>query len=74
MNTSALPRSVGLSLLSQEWVFAKTMPANPHWYTLRKTWADDGDFVRAVEAIRAHGYRVNYGRSTYTVSDLNGMM
>ena len=65
---------VGLSLLAAEWTFAKTMPRNPHWYTVRKGWADDGDFVRAVEAIRAHGYRVKYGKSTYVVSDLNGMM
>ncbi len=69
-----LRRSVGLSLLSQTWVFAKTMPTNPHWYTVRKSWADDGAFVRAVEAIREHGYRVKYGRSYYTVFDLNGMM
>ena len=23
-------------LLAQQWIFAKTMPDNPHWYTLRQ--------------------------------------
>jgi hypothetical protein len=44
-------------LESAEWRFARTMPQNPHWYTLRKTWALDEDFVWAVEQIRLRGYR-----------------
>jgi hypothetical protein len=23
-------------LLAKQWIFARTMPDNPHWYTLRK--------------------------------------
>ena len=37
-------QQVGSLLLRQEWIFAKTMPEDPHWYTLRKGWACDADF------------------------------
>ena len=56
----------------QEWVFARTMPKNPHHYTLRRKWARDEDFVWAVETIRRHGYRSKYGKSWYTQIDVNG--
>lgn len=59
-------------LLSAEYRFAKTMPENPHWYTLRKTWADDAAFVRAVEYIREVGYIEVYKKSKYTMLNLNG--
>jgi hypothetical protein len=42
-------------LEAQTSVFARTMPHNPHEYTLRKTWANDDDFVRAVLFIRTRG-------------------
>jgi hypothetical protein len=35
--------------------FARTMPQHPHWYTLRKTWADEKVFEAVVEAIRHYG-------------------
>jgi hypothetical protein len=38
------------------WVFAKTMPHNPHEYTLRRAWERDGDFVPVVQFIRFYGY------------------
>ena len=31
---------IGKTLLDQRWIFAKTMPENPHWYTLRKVTFD----------------------------------
>ncbi len=34
--------------------FAKTMPENPHWYTLRKEW-DNEEFDDAVRDLRAFG-------------------
>jgi hypothetical protein len=40
----------------QEWRFAKTMPENPHEYTLRKTWPDEEQFLWACLFIRQHGY------------------
>jgi hypothetical protein len=52
------------------WVFAKTMPDNPHWYTLRKE-ADDSEFVRFVELIRAHGREEPYEGQPYTVLDVD---
>lgn len=58
-------------LEAAEWRFAKTMPQNPHWYTLRKTWARDDDFVWAVEQIRLRGYRSKYNGSWYTQLDVN---
>jgi len=48
---------VAQDLAAQKWIFAKTMPENPHEYTLRKLWRSDADFVHAVRFIRAHGYR-----------------
>jgi 2-polyprenyl-3-methyl-5-hydroxy-6-metoxy-1,4-benzoquinol methylase len=63
---------VGRLLLVQDWIFAKTMPHNPHWYTLRKRWAADADFVRVVEAIRAHGYTEWYYGRPYTMLNANG--
>ena len=48
------------------WIFAKTMPENPHYYMLRKE-CDDGEFVRFAELIRQYGYRDQYEGYWYTV-------
>jgi hypothetical protein len=42
-------------LTSAEYVFAKTMPRMPHWYTLKRKWADPKAFEECVEFIRANG-------------------
>ena len=42
-------------LSAQEWIFARTMAYNPHWYTLRRNWQNDADFIWAVQMIRKHG-------------------
>jgi len=34
------------------WVFAKTMPQWPHWYSLRE-WNDDEDFMEFCRLIRS---------------------
>lgn len=39
---------------SARWIFAKTMPQNPHWYILRQDISDDV-FCDAVMFIREHG-------------------
>lgn len=39
----------------RRWVFAKTMPENPHHYTQRKEWKDDALFCDVVLFIRAEG-------------------
>jgi hypothetical protein len=49
------------------WVFAKSMPDNPHEYSVRKAWAVEADFVWVVEAIRRLGYRLKHNRSWYVV-------
>lgn len=53
-------------LLKQaEFVFAKTMPENPHWYTLKKSWEDPELFEKLVMFIRKNGVREKYKRSWY---------
>lgn len=59
-------------LEAQEWIFAKTMPHNPHHYTLRKKWMQDADFVWVVEMIRRHGYVENFKGRPYTLLNVNG--
>ena len=53
--------------------FAKTAKNNPHWYTLRNTWADDAEFIRAVEYIRARGDVEYYYGTPYLCLHLHGM-
>ncbi len=48
-------------LESAEYRFAKTMPRNPHWYTLRRTWKDNKLFDEVVKYIRENAY-VEYFR------------
>jgi hypothetical protein len=60
------------ALESHEWIFAKTMPENPHWYTLRKSW-DDNEFVEVVKVIREYGYDAWYKGRKYRQFDANGM-
>lgn len=62
---------VASDLLAQEWTFAKTMPRDPHWYTLRKRWQEDEAFERAVRYLRRVGYRQTYRRARYAYSNIN---
>ncbi len=65
--------AVGQLLERQTWTFAKTMPNNPHYWTLRKRWnGTDQSFCDTVAFIRAHGIRVKHGKTYYTVLDYNG--
>ncbi len=61
------------SLLRHKWIFAKTMPQCPHWYTLRKHWTGDIDFEDVVQYIRIHGYKEKFGKYWYTRLDINDM-
>jgi hypothetical protein len=49
---------------SHRWIFAKTMPYNPHEYTLRREAGKD-DFDAAVRYIREHGKIELYGGHQY---------
>lgn len=54
------------------WQYAKTMPENPHWYTLRKKWANDQDFVKTVIYIREYGKIEMYRARGYICYRYNG--
>ena len=62
--------AVAKALLGARWVFAKTMPGNPHWWTERKSWAADVTFDEAVMFIRQNGNRLMFGGRPYTCLDV----
>lgn len=64
---------IGNILESKRWIFAKTMPHMPHWYTLRKEWGDDQLFDQVVTYIRKFGYTELYNGKEFTAFNLNGM-
>ena len=45
---------VSRCLLDSKWIYAKTMPEHPHWYTLRKDWQFENinQFSDVVQFIR----------------------
>ena len=47
--------------------FAKTMPENPHFYTLRREWENDHHFNWAVRIIRELGEDQWYGGYWYRI-------
>ncbi len=55
-----------------EWVFAKTMPQIPHWYTLRRKAQSSEDFSAFVQEIRLRGVVRTFGRRTFTYLDFDG--
>lgn len=57
---------VSAALLASNWIFAKTMPQWPHWYTLRKDWTQPVDFEAVVQYIRDHGYQEKFYTRTMT--------
>lgn len=57
---------------AQTWTFAKTMPKNPHHYTVRNRWTKDEDFVFVVEYLRTNGYDGYWWKNKYRYFDLNG--
>lgn len=73
MTKRVLFDDVAAALLESRWIFAKTMPEAPHWYTLRKHWKAPIPFDDVVGFIREHGYRRRYGRSRFTYLNINGM-
>ncbi len=54
------------------WTFAKTMPENPHEYTLRSNANHEALFERVVMHIREHGYRKTFNRRAYMYFDIDG--
>ena len=62
---------LGQLLRSHPWQFARTMPDNPHHYTLVKTWPRPSEFFWCVETMRAHGYEEWYGGKPYVMFNVN---
>lgn len=50
---------------TSKWRFAKTMPKNPHYYTLRRDQNEE-IFIHVVEHIREYGYKAKFKGNTYT--------
>lgn len=63
---------VGQTLEQCNWVFAKTMPNNPHSYTLRKDMEDDQLFLKLVSHIRYFGKLEIFEGVMYRVFYYNG--
>lgn len=59
-------------LINAKYIFAKTMPKNPHWYTLRVTWHSEKVFDECVQFIRDNGAIEYYARKQYTCYYLYG--
>ena len=57
---------------ARPWTFAKTMPENPHEYTVRLKGRADEDFREAVRVIRRRGGRVYFKDRPYTSLDADG--
>jgi len=57
---------------AQKWIYAKTMPKNPHDYCLRKNFKSDDDFVYAVQFIRDNGIKLSWEGRSYIYLYLNG--
>lgn len=49
---------------SHRWIYAKTMPQCPHWYTLKKESKDQAMFERFVMHIRRYGTASKFFRKT----------
>lgn len=67
-----LRRAVEL-LESKHWTFAKTMPRNPHFWSVRKDWhAEEEWFSDVVAFILRHGQDEIFGKTRYRVLHANG--
>jgi hypothetical protein len=64
-------QTVAKNLMQARWIFAKTMAYVPHYYTLRREWAKDSDFVDAVKFIREFGVDEIYGVRHFKILMVN---
>ncbi|GMO33878.1 MAG: hypothetical protein Ta2B_14340 [Termitinemataceae bacterium] len=70
---------IAKTLLAQDWIFAKTMPANPHHYALRKNFKTDERFANdsdslfdfIVAAMRECSYSGKFGGRRYQYFNVN---
>lgn len=71
-NSTEYKEKIERLLEAQEYTFAKTMPKNPHWYTLRKKWRNDEDFKKVVQFIRDNATIEYFFGRPYSMYYLNG--
>ena len=57
---------------NSNWTFAKSMPAKPHEYTLRKNWINSEKFEDVVQFIRIHGIEKKFFKVSYIYYIYNG--
>ncbi len=69
-SSSLTSEEVAQAIKEHAWIYAKTMPQNPHEYTLRKQWGDDALFDAVVTHIREHGYETVYQGRKYIQLDV----
>jgi ubiquinone/menaquinone biosynthesis C-methylase UbiE len=62
---------IARTLLSQKWIFAKTMPQNPHHYALRENFYDDALFDATVAKMREYSYVGRFGGRQYQYFNIN---
>jgi 2-polyprenyl-3-methyl-5-hydroxy-6-metoxy-1,4-benzoquinol methylase len=65
--------TVARALIRSDWIFAKTMPWCPHYYTLRRNWKQPVSFDVVVHFMRQHSYREKFGRQCFQRFDVNDM-
>lgn len=63
--------AVALSLKGQKWIFAKTMPQNPHEYCLKKNFESGAEFEYIVGFMRRYGYTGTFGGHQYMYLDID---
>ncbi|PQJ76552.1 hypothetical protein [Polaribacter glomeratus] len=63
---------IGRKLQGSKWIVAKTMPKNPHSYTLRKDMGDDNLFLKIASHIRYFGKIEIFEGVAYRVFYHNG--
>lgn len=59
-------------LEAQVWTFAKTMPKNPHYWSVKEDWPSLEEFFEAVVYIREHGTTKTFFGTVYIVFYHNG--
>jgi hypothetical protein len=65
-------RTLRALIESSRWIFAKTMPHIPHWYSLRREAPDEARFEWFVMFIRERGERRRWGPYNHHYLDLDG--
>ena len=55
------------ALEKASWKFTKTMPYNPHHYTLKHTWSDKKLFKKIVYTINKLGKKEMYKNKIYNI-------